>query len=549
MPQSMCSGLISLIPKVGDTTRLRQWRPITLLSLVYKILAKLISSRLRPFLPDLIHMSQTGFVQDRCILDNLFSLHRAMDWARTSGTPLAILLLDYEKAYDRVDWGFLEGSLDRMGFSLAWIRGIFALYRSASSSVIIGGHVGCTFQLSRSVRQGCPLAPYLFLLLAETMADLIKAQEPALIGLLMPVANEPDLIDQEYADDTLLFLHYSSDVLDWIRYALEVFCVAVVRASTWDKSYGILAGLDDVPTWGPGDFTWLRPGETCRYLGISASLFGWPCIGDQPGTTSLSMTFSQLCVFNFTSGLVDINYTPYDILDSPRFKYRGILIDTSRHYQPIDAIKQVIDSMAYAKFNVLHWHIVDEESFPIEIPSLPELWNGAYTPSERYTVADAREIVGYAKARGIKVMAEIDVPGHAESWGYGYPELWPSATCREPLDVSNNFTFEVIDRILSDFREIFPFGFFHLGGDEVNTDCWNNTPQIKEWLEEQDMTPYEAYMYFVLRVQQLALSHGWEPVNWVSMVVEHARNFSSASSARGGLKDLLKERLAKVVPL
>ncbi|MCO5576442.1 hypothetical protein L7F22_030252 [Adiantum nelumboides] len=137
--------LISLIPKGGDTTCLRQWRPITLLSSVYKILAKLINSGLRTFLPDLIHTSHTGLVQDRCILDNLFCLHQAIDWARTSSTPLAIILLNFEKAYDRVDWDFLEGSLDRMGFPLAWIRGVSTLYMSASSSVTIGGHVGRTF--------------------------------------------------------------------------------------------------------------------------------------------------------------------------------------------------------------------------------------------------------------------------------------------------------------------------------------------------------------------------------------------------------------------
>ncbi|MCO5591465.1 hypothetical protein L7F22_045448 [Adiantum nelumboides] len=103
MPESMCTELISLIPKGGDTTRMRQWRPITLLSSVYKILAKMISARLRPFLSDLIHTSQTGFVQDRCILEDIFCLHQAIEWARASSTPLAILLLDFEKAYDRVD--------------------------------------------------------------------------------------------------------------------------------------------------------------------------------------------------------------------------------------------------------------------------------------------------------------------------------------------------------------------------------------------------------------------------------------------------------------
>ncbi|MCO5587760.1 hypothetical protein L7F22_041712 [Adiantum nelumboides] len=196
----------------------------------------------------------------------------AIEWARASSTPLAILLLDFEKAYDRVDWGFLEGSLIRMSFPQAWIRGVSALYRSASSSVTIGGHVGRRFQLSRSVRQGCSLAPYLFLFVAEAMSDFIRLQQPALGGLLMPVSDEPDLIDQEYADDTLLFLHYTPDVLHMIRYTLEMFCVASGARINWNKSYGILAGSQDVPTWGPADFRWLRPGETCRYLGFQVGL-------------------------------------------------------------------------------------------------------------------------------------------------------------------------------------------------------------------------------------------------------------------------------------
>ncbi|MCO5581971.1 hypothetical protein L7F22_035860 [Adiantum nelumboides] len=104
------------------------------------------------------------------------------------------------------------------------------------------------------------------------MSDFIKVHQPALTGLLMQVSDEPDLIDQEYADDTLLFLHYTPDVLDMIRYALERFCVASGARINWDKSYGILAGSQDVPTWGPMDFRWLRPGEICRYLGFQVGL-------------------------------------------------------------------------------------------------------------------------------------------------------------------------------------------------------------------------------------------------------------------------------------
>uniref|UniRef100_A0A0D6R4V9 Beta-hexosaminidase n=1 Tax=Araucaria cunninghamii TaxID=56994 RepID=A0A0D6R4V9_ARACU len=225
-------------------------------------------------------------------------------------------------------------------------------------------------------------------------------------------------------------------------------------------------------------------------------------------------TFSQLCIFNFTTKSVEISNAPWFIQDEPRFAFRGLLIDTGRHYQPVEVIKQIIDSMSYAKFNVLHWHIVDEESFPLEVPSYPALWKGSYTRWERYTVDDAREIVEFAKSRGINIMAEIDVPGHSESWGVGYPDLWPSADCKEPLDVSKNYTFEVIASILADFRKIFPFKLFHLGGDEVHTDCWTNTDKVKEWLDEHNMTAKDAYQYFVLRAQEMAISLGWTPVNW-----------------------------------
>ncbi|CAN0904239.1 Beta-hexosaminidase 3 [Linum grandiflorum] len=264
-------------------------------------------------------------------------------------------------------------------------------------------------------------------------------------------------------------------------------------------------------------------------------------------------TFSQLCQFDFSTREIEIQMVPWIIVDQPRFYYRGLLIDTSRHYQPISMIKKIIDSMTYAKLNVLHWHIIDTQSFPLEIPSFPKLWNAAYSATERYTSSDAVEIVrqdtklhhvypldqtklhhvmyhlpltligffnssaslcSYAKRRGVHVLAEIDVPGHALSWGIGYPSLWPSRHCQEPLDVSKEFTFRVIDGILSDFSKMFKFKFVHLGGDEVNTACWTSTPHIKNWLKEHKMNASQAYEYFVLRTQKIALSHGFEIINW-----------------------------------
>lgn len=111
-------------------------------------------------------------------------------------------------------------------------------------------------------------------------------------------------------------------------------------------------------------------------------------------------------------------------------------------------------------------------------------------------------------------MPEIDVPGHAESWGVAYPDLWPSSSCKEPLDVSKNFTFDVISGILLDLKRIFPFELFHLGGDEVNTGCWQSTPHVKQWLKDHNMTPKDAYQYFVLKAQEMAISNNRIPVNW-----------------------------------
>ncbi|WCJ38929.1 beta-hexosaminidase 3 [Euphorbia peplus] len=238
-------------------------------------------------------------------------------------------------------------------------------------------------------------------------------------------------------------------------------------------------------------------------------------------------TLSQICYFNFRSSVVEVLMVPWTITDQPRFPFRGLLIDTSRHYQPLQMIKKVIDSMAYAKLNVLHWHIVDEQSFPLEIPSFPKLWNGAYSASERYSFDDAAEIVSYAEKRGINVLAEIDVPGHARSWGVGYPSLWPSKDCQQPLDVSNEFTFKVIDGILSDFSKIFKYRFVHLGGDEVDTSCWR-TSGVMKWLKEHHMNESEGYQYFVLRAQKIAISHGYDIVNWE----ETFNNFGNKLSKR-----------------
>ncbi|KAL6516758.1 hypothetical protein OROHE_018046 [Orobanche hederae] len=345
-------------------------------------------------------------------------------------------------------------------------------------------------------------------------------------------------------------------------------------------------------------------------------------------------TFSQVCHYNISTRGILVQQVPLTIVDQPRFSYRGLLIDTSRHFQPLPVIKKVIDSMTYAKLNVLHWHIVDSQSFPLEIPSYPKLWDAAYSVYERYTFADAAEIVSYAKRRGINVLAEIDVPGHAQSWpvfqptdnaiqarvvyeffrphagqrhiilsklvvpfmisgrggrdlaglkmidgpvrlfsgwagtdssdfskedflknqldschflqnGVGYPSIWPSTDCKEPLDVSNEFTFTLIDGILSDFSKIFKYKFVHLGGDEVNTSCWESTPHVRSWLQENGLNGSEAYQYFVLRAQKMALSHGYEIINWEETFNNFGCNLSRKTVVHNWLGSGVAQRVVE----
>ena len=115
--------------------------------------------------------------------------------------------------------------------------------------------------------------------------------------------------------------------------------------------------------------------------------------------------------FNFDAGSYQVSGVPLIINDAPRFPWREIMVDTSRHFQPIIILKRVIDSMTTAKFNVLHMHLVDSQAFPLVLPSVPKLSEGAYSKQERYSLQDLTDVKEYAEARGIRVVVEIDTPG------------------------------------------------------------------------------------------------------------------------------------------
>jgi hexosaminidase len=233
-------------------------------------------------------------------------------------------------------------------------------------------------------------------------------------------------------------------------------------------------------------------------------------------------TFSQLVFFNTTQHAYTLANAPWTIKDSPRFPHRGVLIDTARHFEPIGTLKRLLDSMAYAKFNTLHWHIVDTQSFPFESRIYPLLWNGAFSMEERYTQEDMAGIVEYARQRGIRVVVEFDLPGHADSWCTGYPNLCPTPTCTTVIDPTEEMIFDVAAGLLGEVtganstsgKALFPDAYVHLGGDEVHTDCWDASPRIQKWFQQHNMTDDSAYMYVVERVHALASGMNRKYINW-----------------------------------
>ena len=201
---------------------------------------------------------------------------------------------------------------------------------------------------------------------------------------------------------------------------------------------------------------------------------------------------------------------PFTIKDAPRYPWRGLMIDTSRHYLPLPAILRTVDAMSAAKLNVLHWHIVDAESFPAVLPDtfgsgLSALGlNGSYAADARYSVADMNAVLEYATNLGIRVVMEWDNPGHAASWSAAYPDVVTKCPtlaaniANLPLNPSAAMTMELLHALLKASNAMFPDGYIHLGGDEVVQQCWADDPNVVAWMQKQGFTTTdEVYQYFV----------------------------------------------------
>ena len=181
------------------------------------------------------------------------------------------------------------------------------------------------------------------------------------------------------------------------------------------------------------------------------------------------------------------------------------MIDTSRHFLPVSTIKRAIDTMMYSKLNVLHWHITDEDAFPLQIPNVPELSqygsiSGVYSPT------DVKSIISYGKSRGVRVVPEIDTPAHSESWGrsekYKYITLNCNGKYEGQLDPTLNLTWEVLTDVLKYVNQTFIDDYAHFGGDEVVYNCWGNRQNIVDWMKANNIADFKALSIYFRQKQK-----------------------------------------------
>ena len=212
------------------------------------------------------------------------------------------------------------------------------------------------------------------------------------------------------------------------------------------------------------------------------------------------------------------------IEDHPRFRWRGLLIDVSRHWEPADLIKRNLDAMAAVKMNVFHWHLSDDQGFRVESKVFPKLHKKG-SEGKCYTQQEIKEVVEYARNRGIRVIPEFDMPGHTTAWLVAYPELaskpGPYKIERswgvfDPcMDPTREKTYSFLDSFIGEMAGLFPDEYFHIGGDEVNGKHWNTNPRIRSYKKRHNLqNNRDLQAYFNQRLEKILAKHGKKMIGW-----------------------------------
>ncbi len=250
-------------------------------------------------------------------------------------------------------------------------------------------------------------------------------------------------------------------------------------------------------------------------------------------------TFSQLIAPDAKSFFVPAIH----IEDRPRFPWRGLMLDVSRHWMPLPVVRRNLDAMAAVKINVFHWHLSDDQGFRVESKVFPKLQQLG-SDGDFYTQAEVRDVIAYARERGIRVVPEFDIPGHTTCWFVGYPELAAAAGpfqierkwgIFEPtLDVSREEVYTFLDGLIGEMAALFPDPYFHIGGDEVLDREWRENPAIQAFCRKNGLKDsLELHAYFNRRVQEILKKHGKRMIGWDEVLAPGLANDVVIQSWRG----------------
>ena len=256
----------------------------------------------------------------------------------------------------------------------------------------------------------------------------------------------------------------------------------------------------------------------------------------------------------------DFSVPAVEINDRPRFPWRGLSLDVARHFLTVNDVKRTLDGLSAVKMNVLHLHLTDDQGFRVESNIYPQLQQKG-SDGKYYTQADIREIVAYARSRGIRIVPEIEMPGHSTSWYPGFPDLasgeGPYEIIRKwgvfpaTMDPTRESTYRFLDRLISEIVTLFPDEYFHIGGDEVDQKGeWANNPRISAFMKSHNLADLNALQsYFNLRVLTILTKYGKYMEGWdeilhpdlpKTIVIQSWRGQESlAQAARAGYRGIL----------
>lgn len=261
-------------------------------------------------------------------------------------------------------------------------------------------------------------------------------------------------------------------------------------------------------------------------------------------STDIGVAHAFSTLFQLITNDSNSYYIPeVTISDFPRFAWRGLMIDCSRHFMPIDVLKRNIDAMASVKMNVFHWHLTDDQGIRIESKIYPELHklgsDGLY-----YTQDQIKDLVQYASSRGIHVLPEIDVPGHATAFVTAIPEISSipgtysierNAGIFDPtLDPTNEKTYEVLTNLFGEVTTLFPFLYFHIGGDENEGKHWDKSKHIQQFMKEKGLkTNHDLQTYFNIRLQKILKKENKILMGWDEIMTDEMPKDAMIHSWRG----------------